>query len=149
MKKLLISLTAIATIFSLVACENLSPTEKGAAYGAGAGAILGGVIGKNVRSAGIGALGGGVAGALIGNLVGQNQPPRPVMPAQPSQYGYAPQPQSAYLSPAYLGYLPYGRMLTHRLVESPYHDGLVIDVVGIPRGAILVDRRVGRKFRMP
>jgi hypothetical protein len=40
-------------------------------------------------------------------------------------------------------------MLTHRLVESPYHDGLVIDVFGIPRGAILFDRQVGRKFRRP
>ena len=149
MKKLLLSLTALVTLFSLVACETASPTEKGAAYGASAGAILGGVIGKNVRSAGIGALGGGLAGAIIGNLVGQNQAPQSAMPAQPSQYSYAPQPQSAYLSPAYLGYLPYGRMLTYRLVESPFHDGLVIDAFGIPRGAILFDRQAGRKFRRP
>ena len=142
LKKLVVFLTAVVTILSLVACETASPTDNGAAYGAGAGAVLGGVIGKSVRSAGIGAFGGGLAGTIIGNLVGQNQPTRPVLPAQPSQYGYTPQPQSAYLAPAYIGYLPYGRMLTHRLVESPYNDGLVIEVFGIPHGAILFDRQV-------
>lgn len=55
---------------SFVGCQSLSRTEKGAAIGAGAGAVIGGVVGKKygdtAKGAIIGAAVGGTAGAVIG-----------------------------------------------------------------------------------
>jgi outer membrane protein OmpA-like peptidoglycan-associated protein len=57
--------------FSLAGCSSLSNTEKGAAAGAGAGGLVGAIIGNQTgstaRGAIIGAAVGGVAGAVIGN----------------------------------------------------------------------------------
>ena len=53
-----------------VGCKSLSRTEKGAVIGAGAGAVIGGVVGKKyggtAKGAIIGAAVGGTAGAIIG-----------------------------------------------------------------------------------
>jgi outer membrane protein OmpA-like peptidoglycan-associated protein len=53
-----------------VGCQSLSRTEKGAVIGAGAGAVIGGVVGKKyggtAKGAIIGAAVGGTAGAIIG-----------------------------------------------------------------------------------
>jgi outer membrane protein OmpA-like peptidoglycan-associated protein len=55
---------------SLTGCSNISKTGKGAAIGAGAGAVIGGVIGSRSDNTGkgaiIGAGVGGAAGAIIG-----------------------------------------------------------------------------------
>ena len=54
-----------------VGCQSLSKTEKGAVIGAGAGAVIGGVVGKKygstAKGAIIGAAVGGTAGAIIGH----------------------------------------------------------------------------------
>lgn len=51
-------------------CQSLSKTEKGAVIGAGAGAVIGGVVGERygstAKGAIIGAAVGGTAGAIIG-----------------------------------------------------------------------------------
>lgn len=61
MRKLVI---ALGLIGSLASCTQ---TEKGAAIGAGTGAIIGGVVSDSWGGAAIGALAGGTIGALIGN----------------------------------------------------------------------------------
>lgn len=70
------SVMLLALLFagtSLVGCQtvrDMSRTEKGAAVGAGAGAVIGGVVGRKygdtAKGAIIGAAVGGVAGAVIG-----------------------------------------------------------------------------------
>lgn len=60
----------LALSMSIVGCSNLSKTEKGAAIGAGAGAVIGGAVGakygSTAKGAIIGAAVGGTAGAIIG-----------------------------------------------------------------------------------
>ena len=53
----------LSSLFILAAC---SATERGAAVGAGTGAVGGALITGNARGAAVGAVIGGVAGALIG-----------------------------------------------------------------------------------
>lgn len=64
------ALLAVACILPLAACTQ---TERGAAIGAGSGAVIGGLATGNVRGAAVGAAVGGVAGALIGRA---NEPGR-------------------------------------------------------------------------
>lgn len=60
-----------AALLALSAC---STTEKTAAVGAGAGAIIGGVTTNSVSGAAVGAAVGGVTGALVGKVAeSQNQ----------------------------------------------------------------------------
>ena len=54
---------ALAAILLLAGC---TATERGAAVGAGTGAVIGGATTGNVRGAAVGAGIGAVAGALIG-----------------------------------------------------------------------------------
>jgi outer membrane protein OmpA-like peptidoglycan-associated protein len=64
---------AVAIVFSLTGCADMSPVQRGTAtgagIGAGIGAVIGGVTGNGGggRTAG-GAVLGGAAGALIGNI---------------------------------------------------------------------------------
>jgi len=75
MRRLLHSTVALALIAAvalagLSGCSSMSKTTKGAIIGAGAGGVIGGVIGKQAGSttkgAIIGAVVGGAAGAIIG-----------------------------------------------------------------------------------
>lgn len=61
MRKLVVLIGMIAT---LSACTQ---TEKGAAIGAGSGAIIGGIASNSWGGAAVGAVAGGAIGALIGN----------------------------------------------------------------------------------
>lgn len=69
-----LSLTALVLI-SASGCASLSRKEKGAIIGAGAGAVIGGAIGKyngsTAKGAIIGAVVGGAAGAIIGHQMDQ------------------------------------------------------------------------------
>ena len=69
----LIILTALVLFIS---CATAYPdrynTQRGAAIGAGIGALSGGLIGRNTRSALIGAGVGTLLGAVVGNAVDQN-----------------------------------------------------------------------------
>lgn len=62
--------------FFLVSCATVPPdrynTQKGAAIGAGAGALLGQAIGSNTQSTLIGMAAGTIIGALVGNAVDQD-----------------------------------------------------------------------------
>ena len=62
--------------FFLVSCATVPPdrynTQKGAAIGAGAGALIGQAIGANTESTLIGLAAGTIIGALVGNAVDQD-----------------------------------------------------------------------------
>jgi uncharacterized protein YcfJ len=64
------NLAIFVLLVSAVALLGCSTTQKGAAIGAGAGAVLGGIIGhqsgNDMTGAAIGAAAGGVTGALVG-----------------------------------------------------------------------------------
>ncbi|HVN96827.1 MAG TPA: YMGG-like glycine zipper-containing protein [Syntrophorhabdaceae bacterium] len=73
MKGILATLVIIATGFTMFSCASEGyNTQKGAAIGAGLGAIAGQVIGHDTASTLIGAAVGGLAGAVGGNAVDQN-----------------------------------------------------------------------------
>lgn len=62
--------------FFLISCATIPPdrynTQKGAAIGAGAGALMGQAIGRNTEGTLIGLAAGTILGALVGNAVDQD-----------------------------------------------------------------------------
>nr|WP_127143064.1 YMGG-like glycine zipper-containing protein [Pelagibacterium montanilacus] len=68
MKKISVAGVAMTALMAIAAC---SPTQQGAAIGAGTGAVIGGVTTNSVAGAAVGAAVGGVAGALVGQVAGQ------------------------------------------------------------------------------
>ncbi len=77
MKNPLHIILAISLMAILTACASNVPqdrynTQKGAAIGAGVGAIYGGLIGENVEGALIGSAVGTLLGAIIGNAADQS-----------------------------------------------------------------------------
>jgi hypothetical protein len=73
MKKSIIALTIIATGFAMFSCIHEGyNTQKGAAIGAGLGAITGQIIGGDTAATLIGAAVGGLVGAIGGNAVDQS-----------------------------------------------------------------------------
>lgn len=72
MKKILIM--AVVSALALTGCQSMQEnpnTAKGLGIGAAAGAVLGGIVGKNNGDAGKGAAIGAAAGAAIGGLIGK------------------------------------------------------------------------------
>ena len=76
MKKHLIVIATLGLCFLLVSCASVPPdrynTQKGAAIGAGAGALIGQAMGGNTESTLIGLAAGTILGALVGNAVDQD-----------------------------------------------------------------------------
>ncbi len=68
MKKLFL-FSQIFIIVLLIAC-NATKTQKGAAIGAGAGAVVGGIIGKKSDNTAVGAILGATIGGAVGAVVG-------------------------------------------------------------------------------
>ncbi len=118
---------AILTSFSLSSCE--TPTGQGAGIGAAGGALIGAGATGNVRGAALGAGAGALAGALIGAAIEQDQ----------ARYYHAP--------PG--GYPDARRTDTPGYVYSPYGSHNVIDVRGVPRGAMVKDPSTGGIFMRP
>jgi hypothetical protein len=112
----------------LTSCDQ--PTGAGAAYGAAAGAVIGAAATGHVRGAAIGAAAGAATGALIGHAIQEDQADR-----------YGPPPAGGY---------PYARWSgTPGLVISPFPPHRLVDVRGIPRGALVRDPSSGGIFRRP
>jgi hypothetical protein len=121
-------LAASLTAMFLTSCDQ--PTGAGAAYGAAAGAVIGAAATGNVRGAAIGAAAGAATGALIGHAIQEDQAAR-----------YGPPPEGGY---------PLARWSnTPGLVVSPYPPHRLVDVSGIPRGALVRDPSTGGIFRRP
>lgn len=119
---------AVACVLALNSCD--SPVGAGAGYGAAAGAIIGGAATGHVRGAAIGAASGAAAGALIGAAVREDEARR-----------YGPMPAGGY---------PWAdRSGTPGVVISPYPPHRLVDVHGIPRGALVRDPSSGGIFRRP
>jgi hypothetical protein len=133
MKKHFIPALAAALLLAtgLSSCE--TPAGQGAGFGAFSGAATGALIGAAAtgtgRGAGIGAAAGAAAGALIGAAVAQDQ----------AQYYHA--PPGGYPVAEYTG--------TPGYVYSPYGRHNVIDVRGVPSGALVRDPSTGGIFRKP
>src|SRR5438552_18635588 len=106
------------------------PAGTGAGYGAAAGAIIGGAATGHIRGAAIGAAAGAATGALIGHAI-----------AEERAREYGPVPPGGY---------PYARWSgTRGLVVSPYPPHRLVDVRGIPHGALVRDPSTGGLFRRP
>ncbi len=113
----------------LVSCD--TPTGTGAAAGAGAGAIIGNIAGHGgAQSTLIGAAAGAAAGALIGHAIQEDHA---------RQYG--PEPEGGYPVAEWSG--------QPGLVVSPYPPHRLVDVRGIPRGALVRDPASNGIFRKP
>ena len=113
---------------TLVSCDQ--PTGAGAGYGAMGGALIGAAATGNVRGAAIGAAAGAATGALIGHAIQEDRA---------RQYG--PEPRGGYPVADWSG--------QPGLVVSPYPPNRLVDVRGIPHGALVRDPASGGIFRKP
>ena len=129
MKKINLAVVAVAAFgaFALSSCE--TPTGQGAGVGAATGAIIGGAVTGDVEGAAVGAALGAGTGALIGASIEADQ--RGYYEGHPGSY------------------YPMGQRVGHGLVRSPYPPHVVVDVRGVPHGALVRDPRSGRPFRKP
>ena len=132
MKKIFVPAVSAAILLGmgLSSCE--TPAGQGAGFGAVTGAAAGALIGGAAaggRGAAIGAGAGALAGALTGAAIAEDQ--ARYYPAPPGGFPYA---ESAG-SPGY--------------VYSPYGNHNVIDVRGVPHGALVRDPSTGGIFRKP
>jgi len=120
---------ALAATLSLTSCS--TPEGTGALAGAGAGALIGGLAGGHGRDAALGAAIGGASGALLGNVLGR--------------------PHPRYVEHHYYHarYMPYGTYVGRGLVRSPYSPHTLVDVGGMPRGAVVEDPVTGGRFVNP
>jgi predicted small secreted protein len=131
MKKINLALVATVALGALALSSCDTPTGQGAGIGAATGAIIGAAATGNVRGAAIGAGIGAGTGALIGASI------------EADQNGY------------YRGhpgsYYPYGhRTDTPGVLRSPYPPHALVNVSGIPHGALVGDpANGGRPFRKP
>jgi len=129
MNKGILLASVLLLVVGFSACD--SPIGEGAGYGAAGGAVIGGIAGGTVRSAAIGSAAGAGLGALIGAIVQEHDRDR----------YYAERPEGGY---------PYGQPTEHRgLVRSPYYPHNLIDVSGIPQGAMVIDPSTERVFIRP
>jgi Glycine zipper len=128
-KKVFLIVTPLTLIANfLTSCD--TPTGQGAAAGAGAGAIIGGLATGHARGAAIGAAAGAATGALIGRAIQEDRARE-----------YGPVPEGGYPVAAWSG--------RPGLVVSPYPPNRLVDVRGIPHGALVRDPSTGGIFRRP
>jgi predicted small secreted protein len=128
-KKMLFVTSALAFMsFALTSCD--TPTGQGAGWGAVTGAVLGTAATGDARGAAVGALIGAHTGAVIGASVELDE-----------RGYYDGHPRDFY---------PYARPTdTRGVVQSPYPPYALVDVRGIPHGALVRDSTSGRVFRKP
>ena len=69
--RLFAGLALVAVVLS--GCQNMNHAQRGTAAGAGAGTVLGAIIGHQSGNKELGALIGGVAGAGAGHVIGNSQ----------------------------------------------------------------------------
>jgi hypothetical protein len=130
MKKInsVVAAAAAAGALALGSCE--TPTGQGAATGAVIGALVGGAGHHGADAALAGAAIGAATGALIGAAIEADE--------------------RGYYEGHEADYYPYGRRTdTPGILRSPYPPNVLVDVRGIPRGALVRDPESGRPFRRP
>jgi osmotically inducible lipoprotein OsmB len=130
MKKFLVSGVAALLLISITLSSCDTPTGYGAGWGAATGALIGAAATGRGEGAAIGAGIGAATGALIGASV------------EADQYGY-------YRGRAVDDY-PWAEPAERRgFVYSPYRPHNIVDVRGIPHGALVRDPSTGQIFRKP
>lgn len=129
MKKYFLPAAAAAILTSLALSSCDTPTGQGAGFGAATGAVIGAAATGNVRGAALGAGAGALAGALVGAAVEEDQ----------ARYYHAPPGGYPFAEPSG----------TPGYVYSPYGQHALIDVRGVPRGALVKDPSTGGVFRKP
>jgi hypothetical protein len=130
MKKYFVSAVCgiLLVSFALSSCD--TPTGQGAGFGAATGALIGAAATGTGRGAAIGAGIGAATGALIGASVEADER---------GYYGGRP-----------AGYYPWAEPSGRRgFVYSPYRPNNIVDVRGIPHGALVRDPSTGGIFRRP
>ena len=131
-KLLTASLAAVLAVSTLSLASCYSPVGAGVAYGAGTGAVIGGLTGSG-QNAAIGAAIGAGVGGLVGVAVANDQN---------SYYS------SGYREP--WGSYPVATTTGRRgFVISPYSPYYEIDVRGVPHGALVRDPSCNRLFIRP
>jgi osmotically inducible lipoprotein OsmB len=130
MKKKAFTAISVATLTASLFSSCDTPEGQGAAYGAGTGAVIGALATGRVRDAAIGAAAGAAAGALIGHAIAEDEARR-----------YGPPPEGGYPVAQWSG--------TPGLVVSPYPPHRLVDVRGIPHGAMVRDPSTGGIFIRP
>jgi len=88
-KHMLVILILITGLLAFSCASNGYNTQKGAAIGAGLGAIAGQIIGNNTAGTLIGAAGGALAGAIAGNAMDQNEMNQQMAASQRQYSAYA------------------------------------------------------------
>jgi predicted small secreted protein len=127
-KTLFITSTLAFVSFALTSCD--TPTGQGAGWGAVTGAVLCAAVTGDARGAAVGALIGAHTGAVIGSTVELDE--------------------RGYYDGYPRDYYPYARRTdTRGIVQSPYPPHALVDVRGIPHGALVRDSTSGRVFRKP
>ena len=114
--------------FTLSSCD--TPTGQGAGWGAATGALIGAAATGDAEGAAVGAGIGAATGALMGAAVEADQR---------GYYEGRPVGRYPYAEPA-------GRP---GFVYSPYAPHNIVDVRGIPHGALVRDPSSGGIFRKP
>jgi hypothetical protein len=92
---MLVILILLTGLLTFSCATNGYNTQKGAAIGAGIGAIAGQIIGNNTAGTLIGAAGGALAGAIVGNAIDQDDANRQVVAAQRQGTVYYTSPSGA------------------------------------------------------
>jgi predicted small secreted protein len=130
MKKSTLLVTSIVALISMAVTSCDTPTGQGAGWGAVTGAVLGAAATGDARGAAVGALIGAHTGATIGSMIELDE--RGYYDGHPRDY------------------YPYARPTdTRGVVQSPYPPHALVDVRGIPHGALVRDSTSGRVFRKP
>jgi predicted small secreted protein len=130
MKKDTLLVTSVVALISMALTSCDTPTGQGAGWGAVTGAVLGAAATGDARGAAVGALIGAHTGATIGSMIELDE--RGYYDGHPRDY------------------YPYARPTdTRGVVQSPYPPHALVDVRGIPHGALVRDSTSGRVFRKP
>ncbi len=132
-----VALTVVSGL-ALNSCE--TATGTGALVGAGTGALIGGAVSGGGHH-GYGRHRGDASGALAGAAIGAGAGALIGAAIDADERGYYEGHQADYY--------PYGRRVGRGLIRSPYPPNAVVDVRGIPRGALVRDPASGRPFRKP
>lgn len=131
MKTTTLAVIGAATLSALALTSCETATGTGALVGAATGAAIGG---SSYRHSGERALAGAAIGAGAGALIGAA-----IDEQRAREYG--PPPGGGYPYAEWSG--------TRGLVVSPYPPHRLVDVRGIPRGALVRDPASGGIFRKP
>lgn len=128
MKKNILAVLTVTglAVFALSSCDTY--VGQGAGWGAATGAVVGAAATGTVRGAATGAAIGAGTGALVGAAISEEEAAR-----------YGPAPVHGYVV---------ARWDHPGFVRSPC-SGALIDVRGIPPGALVRDPRGGCIFRRP